>query len=56
MPHADSRALPFVFDIAIGLRRGDARLHDEVDDFIVRRRPDIDAILTEYGVPRVESR
>jgi mxaJ protein len=54
MPRVDSPSLPFVFEIAMGLRRGDTRLHDEVDDFILRRRADIDAILTEYGVPRVE--
>jgi quinoprotein dehydrogenase-associated probable ABC transporter substrate-binding protein len=53
-PHGDSASLPFVFDMAMGLRPGDARLHDELDDFITRRRADIDRILADYGVPRVE--
>lgn len=47
-------ALPFVFDIAMGVRRADAGLQAELDDFIVRRRSDIDRILSAYGVPRVE--
>jgi mxaJ protein len=53
-PQSDSRSLPFVFDIAMGARPGDAALRDELDDFIVRRRSDIDRILTDYGVPRAE--
>jgi mxaJ protein len=45
---------PFVFSIAMGVRRGDAALAAELDDFIARRRADIDRILAEYGVPRAE--
>jgi mxaJ protein len=52
-PSADSRSLPFVFDIAMGVRPG-AALRAELDDFIVRRQPDIDRILADYGVPRAE--
>jgi mxaJ protein len=55
-PRADAPSLPFVFDISMGVRRGDTALHDELDDFIVRRGPDIDKILADYGVPRVEGR
>ncbi|MBC5786334.1 quinoprotein dehydrogenase-associated putative ABC transporter substrate-binding protein [Ramlibacter sp. USB13] len=43
----------FTFAIAMGVRRGDRALRDRLDDFIVRRQPDIDRILAEYGVPRV---
>jgi mxaJ protein len=53
-PRSDSPALPFVFDISMGVRRSDAALQAELDAFIVRRRPDIDRILDSYGVPRVE--
>jgi mxaJ protein len=53
-PREDSPALPFVFDIAMGVRRGDAALQRELDAFIVRRRADITRILDAYGVPRVE--
>jgi hypothetical protein len=38
----------------MGVRAGDAALHRELEQFIVRRQPDIDRILDEYGVPRVE--
>ena len=53
-PRGDSAALPFVFDIAMGVRHDDASLQAELDDFIGRRRADIDRILDGYGVPRVE--
>jgi mxaJ protein len=46
--------LRFAFDIAMGVRRDDKPLHRLLDGFIERRRPDIDAILAEYGVPRVD--
>jgi mxaJ protein len=54
MPRRDA-ALPFVFDISIGVRHGDVALRDQLDDFLVRRRSDVDAILATYGVPRVEA-
>ena len=52
-PQIDLPFLPFVFDISMAVRRGDTRLHDELDRFLERRRPDIERILDEYGVPRV---
>ena len=53
-PRADGPARPFVFAISMGVRRDDAALAAELDDFIVRRRADIDRILADYGVPRAE--
>jgi mxaJ protein len=53
-PHRDSAALPFVFDISMGVRREDAALAQSLDDFLVRRRAEVEAILDHYGVPRVE--
>ena len=53
-PPAALRGQPFAFDIAMGVRRGDRALRERLDDFIARRQPDIDRILAEYGVPRVE--
>jgi len=44
--------VPFEFDIAMGVRRGDRALRDELDAIIERRRADIDAILAAYSVPR----
>ena len=52
-PQIDLPFLPFVFDISIGVRREDTVLRDELDAVIVRRRPEIDAILEEYRVPRL---
>jgi mxaJ protein len=52
-PSIDLPFLPFVFDIAMGVRRGDDAFRDELDALLVRERPAIDAILDRYGVPRV---
>jgi mxaJ protein len=53
-PRSDGPSRPFVFAISMGVRRADAALAAELDDFIVRRRADIDRVLEQYGVPRVE--
>jgi ABC-type amino acid transport substrate-binding protein len=45
--------VPFEFSIAIGVRKGDRALRDRLDEILVRRRADIDAILASYFVPRV---
>lgn len=55
-PAIDPPFLPFVFDIAMGVRRGDNAFRDELDDLLVREKPAIDAILDRYGVPRVGGR
>ncbi|HEV8434346.1 MAG TPA: quinoprotein dehydrogenase-associated putative ABC transporter substrate-binding protein, partial [Thermoanaerobaculia bacterium] len=52
-PQIDPPFLPFVFDISMGVRRGDTRLRDRLDAEIERRRPEIERILDSYGVPRV---
>lgn len=52
-PQIDMPFLPFVFDISMGVRRADARLREELDGILERRRPEIDALLDRYGVPRV---
>jgi mxaJ protein len=53
-PRRDSAALPFVFEISMGVRRDDAALARALDEFLVRRRADVETILDSYGVPRVE--
>ena len=45
--------LPFVYDISMGVRRGDNALRDEIEEVLERRRGEIERILDEYGVPRV---
>ncbi|HET6232939.1 MAG TPA: substrate-binding domain-containing protein [Longimicrobiaceae bacterium] len=51
-PQIDPPFMPFSFDISMGTRRHDTVLHQELDDFIRRRGPDIARLLDEYGVPR----
>ena len=52
-PQIDMPFLPFVFDISMGVRREDMKLQAELDGILERRRPEIDALLDRYGVPRV---
>ena len=52
-PQIDLPFLPFVFDISMGVRRGDTALREQLDREIEKRRDDIDRILDKYGVPRV---
>ncbi len=52
-PSVDRPFLPFVYDISIGVRRGDDALRDAIDAFLERRHAEIDRILDAYGVPRV---
>ena len=52
-PQIDMPFLPFVFDISMGVRRDDVKLQAELDRILERRRPEIDALLGRYGVPRV---
>jgi mxaJ protein len=53
-PQIDLPFLPFVFDISMAVRRGDTALKDQLDAIIERKQPAIDAILREYGVPRLD--
>ncbi len=55
-PQIDVPFLPFVYDISMGVRRDDALLKAQVEQVMMRRRAGIDAILDEYGVPRVGPR
>jgi mxaJ protein len=50
---ADLRVIPFAYDIAMGVRKGDTALRERLDSVIVRRRAAIDRILDDYGVPRM---
>jgi mxaJ protein len=52
-PAIDLPFTPFVYDIAIGVRRGDSTRRMMLDSEIVRRRGDIRQILDSFGVPVV---
>jgi mxaJ protein len=56
LPQVDLPFLPMVYDIAMGVRRDDPLLMAEVQQILQRRRAEVDAILDEYGVPRVGPR
>ena len=55
-PQIDLPYLPFVFDISMGVRRGDTTFKARIDSIVVRQRPVIDSILRAYSVPRVSAR
>jgi mxaJ protein len=52
-PQIDGPYLPFVFDISMGVRRGDQLFKDELEKILERKRAEIESILDSYGVPRV---
>ena len=54
-PRLDLPYLPFVFDIAMGVRRGDSTFRKQLDEIIVSRKATIDSILRSYGVPLVDT-
>jgi len=53
-PQVDGRFLPQTFSIAMATRRRDTVRHERLQQFIDRRRRDIDAILAQYHVPRAD--
>jgi mxaJ protein len=53
-PQIDGPMLPMVFDISMGVRREDEVLRGEIEEALKVRRPEIDAILASYGVPRLD--
>ena len=53
-PAIDGPSLPQTFAIAMGVRRGDGGRLPRLNQFLKRRRHEIDAILAAYHVPRVD--
>jgi mxaJ protein len=53
VPWLDGPQWPMVFDVSMGVRKDDTALRVELDRALEKRRADVDAILAEYGVPRV---
>ncbi len=53
-PRNDLPSGSLEFDISMGVRPGDTTLRDLLDGVIRRRMADIDRILLDYSVPRVE--
>ena len=49
----DRTGLPMAYDIAMGVRRSDRALGQQLNDIIARRQSEIARILDEYHVPRL---
>lgn len=52
-PEIDPPFLPFAFDIAMAVRRGDERLRDQLDALIAARQAEIDRILDGFHIHRL---
>lgn len=52
-PAIDLPYTPFVFDISMGVRRGDSTFRKQIEEVVARRKPSIDSILVSFGVPLV---
>jgi mxaJ protein len=50
-PQIDLPFLPFVFDIGMGVRRGDTERRDALNRFIEAHQTEIQRLLARYGVP-----
>ena len=44
-----------VFDISMAVRKEDEALRQEIDAALARRRAEVDGILAEYELPRLEA-
>lgn len=52
-PQIDLPYLPFVYDISLGVRRGEDDLKTQLQEIVTRRHNDIEKILNDFGVPQV---
>lgn len=46
-------ALPFAFDMSIGVRKGDTALRNRLESELERRKPEIRDVLRDYGIPQL---
>ncbi|WP_245435178.1 substrate-binding domain-containing protein [Mesorhizobium sp. WSM3879] len=53
-PRIDGPQLPLMYDISMGVRREDDRLRGDVNSALARHKAEIDAVLTQYGVPLLD--
>jgi mxaJ protein len=49
-PEIDLPFLPFVYDISVGVRRGEDELKAKIENVIARRRSDIEKILADFNI------
>jgi mxaJ protein len=53
-PEMDPPGVPYTFQIAMGVRKGNVALQKELNEILGRRMVEIDHILSSYGVPQIE--
>jgi mxaJ protein len=49
----DPPALPFAFSISMGVRKGNAGLHDAIENVLREQKSAIQATLNSYGIPQL---
>jgi mxaJ protein len=55
-PQFDLPFLPFVYDISLGVRRDENSFRKELEVALEHKRAEVEHILDDYGVPRVDMR
>ncbi|MBZ9799462.1 substrate-binding domain-containing protein [Mesorhizobium sp. ES1-4] len=53
-PRIDGPQLPMIYDISMGVRREDDALRSDVNSALARHKAEIDALLSQYRVPRLD--
>jgi mxaJ protein len=53
-PAVDGTSLPFVYDISMGVRRGETDFRQRIEGALTRNREEINRILREFHVPRID--
>ncbi|TIN48653.1 MAG: quinoprotein dehydrogenase-associated putative ABC transporter substrate-binding protein [Mesorhizobium sp.] len=54
-PQIDGLQLPMIYDISMGVRHEDDVLRSEVEAVLAKHRAEINAILAQYGMPRLDT-
>ncbi|MBZ9822095.1 substrate-binding domain-containing protein [Mesorhizobium sp. CA4] len=54
-PRIDGPQLPMIYDISMGVRREDDALRGDVNNALAKHKAEIDALLAQYGVPRLDA-
>jgi len=52
-PAVDAGIWRMTYDIAVGVRRNESQLRDQIDGILTNRKPQIDALLHTFGVPQL---
>jgi mxaJ protein len=54
-PQVDLPMMPMIYDIAMGVRRDDKAFRGVIDAALAKHRSEINAVLAQYHVPRVDA-